>query len=136
MSASEQEAKLNSQLQELDKIIASESKSKDGLENLIRFYASDPTAQAKAQSELNETAKKLEKLQESKRFVQDQLANVGHGSPAPIGGGMNRLNSSIRPQTQQPKIKARALYNYDATVDTELSFKEGELLTITEQGEI
>merc|ERR1711916_23703 len=32
-------------------------------------------------------------------------------------------------------IKARALYTYDAANDTELSFKEGDILHVTEQDE-
>jgi hypothetical protein len=32
-----------------------------------------------------------------------------------------------------PEIKARALFDYEAANETELSFKAGDILTITEQ---
>jgi len=124
----EQEAKLHAQMADLEKLINSEMKSKDGLENLIRFYANDPTAQAKAQTELQDTAKKLEKLQEAKTLVQDQLRN-----PPTTKGGNVPSPHTHHAAAGGKKAKARALYNYDATVDTELTFKEGEFLTITEQ---
>jgi len=108
--------KLTSQLDELDKAITSETKSKEGLENLVRFYASDPVAQKKAEDEIGECEQKLSRLHDARANVQNQYDQIASGGGATAGG-----------------IQVRGLYDYTATCDTELSFKEGDILKVTEQ---
>lgn len=103
-------------MEQLDKAIATESKAKEGLENLVRFYASDPVAQKKAEDQMAESEDKLQRLRGTKSTIQSQLESLG-GTPT-------RTSVSVR---------ARGLYDYTATCDTELSFKQGDILTITEQ---
>jgi hypothetical protein len=113
----DQQKKLQGQLETLDKAIQSESKAKDGLENLVRFYASDPIAQKKAEDQIAESEDKLQRMQDTRSNVQSQLDQISGGSSAPTGN----------------QVKARGLYDYAATCDTELTFKQGDILTITEQ---
>jgi len=87
------------------------------LENLIRFYASDPGAQKKAEDQLAESEDKLGRLKETKGMVQSQLDS--------LGGGGGTKSAGV--------IKARGLYDYTATCDTELTFRQGDILAITEQ---
>jgi len=114
LSPDEQKNKLYGQLDELDKAITSETKSKEGLENLVRFYASDPVAQKKAEDEISECEQKLGRLHDARANVQNQYEQIGSG-----GGSTG--------------IQVRGLYDYTATCDTELSFKEGDILKVTEQ---
>jgi len=107
-------ANLNSQLEQLDKSIGTETKAKEGLENLIRFYASDPVQQKKAEEQMTESEDKLVKLKEIKGMVQSQLDSLGGGKSAGV-------------------IQAKGLYDYTASCDTELTFKKGDILTITER---
>jgi len=113
LSDDQKKSKLNGQLDELDKAISNETKSKEGLENLVRFYASDPVAQKKAEDEIADCENKLSKLHETKHQVQSALQSIGGGSA--------------------PLIQVRGLYSYEATCDTELSFREGDILNVTEQ---
>lgn len=121
LTLQEKSTKLNQQLEELDKAIASETKAKEGLENLVRFYTSDPVAQKKAEDQIPESEEKLQKLMDLKGMVQSQLDNAGSDRP--------HLASS------SGSIQARAIYNYVATCDTELSFSQNDVLTITERDE-
>jgi len=118
-SIESQQAKLHEQLQELDKAFNSETTAKAGLENLIKFYNNDPVAQKSAEGQLVASEQKLSKLAEVKNIVQGQLEQLG-------GGGYDYSNSGAR---------VRGLYDYTATCDTELSFFEGDILTVTEQDE-
>jgi len=117
LSADEQQNKLQGQLDEVDKMMNQENKSKEGLENLVRFYASDPVAQKKAEDEIIESEGKLQRLQEIRSMIHSQMDKVGGGG----GGGQ--------------KVQVKCLYDYTATCDTELSFKEGDVLSVTEQDE-
>lgn len=121
LSSEEQQSILSGQLEELDKRLASEHKTKDGLENLVRFYASDPVAQKKAEEQIVECDNKIKKAQSLRNLVQSQLDQLLNGGTVTYSSG----SASV--------IKARGLYDYNATCDTELSFKEGEILTVTEQ---
>lgn len=117
-SFEEKQQKLNGQLAEIEKLILTETKAKDGLENLVRFYASDPVAQKKAEDQVREIEEKLHQLQNAKSTVQHQLSTLSSG-----GGSFDFSGGQ----------KVKALYDYQATCDTELTFKEGEVLTVSEQ---
>jgi len=126
LSKDEQKSKLNGQITELDKAISSETKSKEGLENLVRFYASDPVAQKKAEQQLNEVSSTLTKLIDFRSKVASELSNLGVSAPA--------LNTHAPlTQSQEKVTKVKGLYDYEATNDTELAFKQDEILTITQQ---
>jgi len=127
LPVNDQKNKLNTQLEELDKAIVSETKSKEGLENLVRFYASDPVAQKKAEDEINECESKLTRLQDTRSTVAGQLDN--------LGGSSSSSSFSSSSSSNQKAVRARGVYDYAATCDTELSFKQGDMLQITEQDE-
>jgi len=110
LSPEDQRIKLHAQLEELDKAITSETKSKEGLENLVRFYSSDPVAQKKAEDEITDCEQKLSRYHETRYTVQSALNSIGGRA-----------------------VQVRGLYAYEATCETELSFREGDLLTVTEQ---
>jgi len=114
LSSDAKQSKLKNQVAELDKLIQSETKAKEGLENLVRFYAADPVSQKRAEDQLSESEEKLQRLVESRSSVKNQLDGLGSTS----GGSSMRV---------------KGLYDYNATCDTELSFKAGDILTIAEQ---
>jgi len=121
----EKQRKLSGQMEELDKAIASESKARDGLKNLVTFYATDPVSQKRAEDQVQESEEKLARFRETKTSVQRQIDSLSGGG----GGG----GAPPRPQKSSGHVKARGLYDYTATCDTELTFKTGDILTVTEQ---
>lgn len=157
LTVEEKRQKLEQQITELDGQIRSESTAKNGVEKLIQFYASDPTSQRKAEAELAEAERKIKSLQESKRIVKSQLVELngggsvededeedGHGHEHahahPANGGPAQIAASPRHSVmnggeERVLVRVRGLFDYEATCDTELSFKEGDILQITEQDE-
>lgn len=128
----EKAAKIQSQLSELRESIKAETKSKKGLEKLVKFYAKDPVAQEKAIGELEDQKQKIAHMKEVRSDLESQLTDLNSG------GG----SSSVPVQDDEDDyddaavcVQARGLYDYEATNDTELSFQENDLLTITEQDE-
>jgi hypothetical protein len=130
LSVEEQQNKLRSQLEELDKAINSETKTKDGLENLVRFYGNDPTAQKKAEGELQESEQKLQRLMDTKNYIQSQLSELDGSATY---NGSYQYDQSYDQSDTSYTAKARGLYDYTATCDTELSFKAGDILGISER---
>eukprot|EP01090_Pellita_catalonica_P021140 TRINITY_DN7836_c0_g1_i1.p1 TRINITY_DN7836_c0_g1~~TRINITY_DN7836_c0_g1_i1.p1 ORF type:complete len:497 (+),score=118.82 TRINITY_DN7836_c0_g1_i1:97-1587(+) len=147
LSAKEKEAKLQSQLSEIKDKIKSEIKSKKGLDKLTKFYASDPVAQQKAQQEAADQQAKVDKLKDEKKKILKQLAELDGGA---TGSGISveaaspvstrevvevseAAGAPLEEAEDYPEIEAKALFDYDAANDTELSFKAGDILIITEQ---
>lgn len=97
------------------------------MEKLVKFYSKDPKSQEKAQAELDEQEKKMEIIMQTKELVERQLMEL-QGNTIPLSG-------SDEITTSNPVVKARALYNYQANNDSELSFKANDILDITEQDE-
>jgi len=147
LSPEEKKEKLEKQLADVKNSIKAETKSKKGLEKLVKFYSSDPSAQDKARGELEDQARKVSQLKENKKIVERQLAELS-GGEYPVDD--NEDDGEDGNETDEPKhthhhqpaanhnpasqsTKAKALYDYDATNDNELSFSEGDVLIITEQ---
>lgn len=135
LSVEQKRAKLEQQLTELDAQIRSETTAKNGVEKLVQFYANDPTAQRKAETELADAEKKIKSLQDSKRNVKQALTDL-NGDKEPEENGNHHTTPTPEGGDEKPVlVKVRGLFDYAATCDTELSFKEGDILTITEQDE-
>jgi len=96
---------------------------------------------------LEDQARKVSQLKENKKIVERQLAELS-GGEYPVDD--NEDDGEDGNETDEPKhthhhqpaanhnpasqsTKAKALYDYDATNDNELSFSEGDVLIITEQ---
>ncbi len=137
LSDNDKKSKLEAQLGEITHLIASENQAKAGIEKLIQFYQADPNAQKQAEGELEEMEAKIRDLQASKELINTQLANLGGGGAAnAAAANAFAFQSNKKVEEASPVVaKARALYDYDATCDTELSFKEGDILNITEKDE-
>jgi len=125
LSVEEKKKKLAGQLKEIKEVIASEVKSKKGLDKLVKFYASDPVAQKKATQEASDQQAKVDALKEEKKKITEQLNGLG-GEVASDGGEQSSDEELV-------DIKAKALFDYEAANETELGFKAGDILTITEQ---
>jgi len=122
--------KLEQQLTEIEGLLKIEITTKSGVEKLVQFYATDPAAQRKAEDELADAERKIKALQDGKRVVRKQLSELGVDTgDNDEGYGEGAGNNT---QATQP-AKARALFDYAATCDTELSFAEGDILAITDQ---
>lgn len=143
LSNDQKKAKLEQQLKEINEDIESEIKSKKGLDKLVKFYAADPVAQKKAVQEATDQEKKIDTLKEEKDKIVRQLESVGgngegvagpgDASPEPAHAG--DAEGGDYEEVEYVEVKARALFDYEATNETELSFKAGEILTVSEQDE-
>jgi len=131
LSTAEKQAKLEGQLKEITEDIASEIKSKKGLDKLVKFYASDPGAQKKAIQEADDQQKKVDTLKEEKAKITKQLESLGGVAPSNANSGEDGAGE----EAEFKEIKAKGLFDYEAANDTELSFKAGDILTVTEQDE-
>eukprot|EP00026_Physarum_polycephalum_P006093 Phypoly_transcript_06134.p1 GENE.Phypoly_transcript_06134~~Phypoly_transcript_06134.p1 ORF type:complete len:485 (+),score=114.94 Phypoly_transcript_06134:175-1629(+) len=132
LTVEQKRSKLEQQLIDLDAHIRSETTAKNGVEKLVQFYANDPAAQRKAESELADAEKKIKTLQDHKQNVKTLLTELNGGVP-PAENGHPEPTEGVEEKTVL--VKVRGLFDYVATCDTELSFKEGDILTITEQDE-
>jgi hypothetical protein len=148
LSRDEKIRKLKDQLNEIKNALRVEMKSKKGLEKLVKFYGSDPVAQEKARGELEEQNRKIAAYKEHKSKISSQLAELGEtptdndlgdddaGETAPAGGVYGNQSAYYPPAAAaapQTQIRVRGLYDYTATNETELSFREGDILSISEQ---
>jgi len=119
-------SKLSGQLEEIDKALTTEKRSKDALENLVKFYGNDPAGK-KAEEEIADSEVKIQKLTAARASVSQQLSSLGGSSTMYDSGAQGSED------IYAPEIKARALYSYVATAETELTFNEGDQLIITNQ---
>jgi len=138
-------------------MLRNEMQTKAGVEKLVQFYVSDPVAQKKAENELVEADKKLKALQDGKKVVKGQLSELKESSAGDANTNANvsaTANANVtvtttQSQSQPPQqsqsrpsaeaggtaLKVKGLFDYEATCETELSFKEGDILSISEQDE-
>ncbi|EGC34954.1 hypothetical protein DICPUDRAFT_152774 [Dictyostelium purpureum] len=148
LSPPEKIAKLEQQYQEISQSIRNEVQARSGIEKLIQFYANDPKEQKKAEGELAEADKKIHSLKESQKLITVQLEELGKSNPqvssdfansshsvSTIGNSGAAINGASGGNTGggQKVVRVKGLYDYEASCDTELSFREGEILTVTEQ---
>jgi len=123
--------KLKDQMTEIKSDLRDEVRSKKGLEKLVKFYASDPAAQDKAKNELEDQNKKITFLKDARFKVHAKLNELGDHSTDDYAAE-DEIEEN---ENSAPAAKARGLYDYAASNETELSFAEGDILTITEQDE-
>jgi len=126
---------LQAQVGELQEIIKAEINSKKGMEKLVKFYSKDPKSQEKSTTDLEEQIQKIESLKNTKRDLERLLLDLDPppSSPAPIPTPPPMEQDVATPVEQDYVCKARALYDYNAALESELSFKGNDILTITEQ---
>lgn len=122
---------LAEQLDALEKAMAHETKAKSGLEALIGFYKDDPVAKKKAEVEVADAASKLQAIGERVKKIEGELKSVSGGSDARARG---TTVVGATPASNLPTIeRLQALFDYDATSEQELTFKEGDWLEIKQK---
>eukprot|EP00005_Dracoamoeba_jomungandri_P000852 CAMPEP_0174252406 /NCGR_PEP_ID=MMETSP0439-20130205/1887_1 /TAXON_ID=0 /ORGANISM="Stereomyxa ramosa, Strain Chinc5" /LENGTH=479 /DNA_ID=CAMNT_0015332933 /DNA_START=62 /DNA_END=1498 /DNA_ORIENTATION=+ len=132
LSTAEKIAKLEAEIEEITDVIKSEVKSKTGLDNLVKFYVTDPQAQKKAVQEAEEQQAKVDWLKEEKKKMEGQLEEVqGEGGEGERFVGEEGVEEYG--EEEYTEAKAKALFDYEAANESELSFAAGDILTITEQ---
>ncbi|GAM25109.1 hypothetical protein SAMD00019534_082840 [Acytostelium subglobosum LB1] len=119
--------KLEAQINEISNTIKQEIQARAGIEKLVQFYANDPKEQKKSENELVEADKRIAALKESQRLVTQQVEDLSRAPASGGDGGASATAASSR------VVRCRGLYEYEASCDTELSFKEGDILTVSEQ---
>lgn len=110
-------------------MIKGEISTRKGMEKLVKFYAMDPKSQEKAIADLDEQKKKIHNLKKTRKGLEKQLQSIDNQTTTPA-------DPKDADQGEEPTtIRARALYKYDATNESELSFSANDVLKITEQDE-
>eukprot|EP01100_Stratorugosa_tubuloviscum_P002771 TRINITY_DN1657_c1_g3_i1.p1 TRINITY_DN1657_c1_g3~~TRINITY_DN1657_c1_g3_i1.p1 ORF type:complete len:518 (+),score=247.51 TRINITY_DN1657_c1_g3_i1:181-1734(+) len=140
--------RLREQLNEVCSTIKSELKSRRGLEKLVKFYASDPLAQEKARGELEDQNKKIQAMREARTKIVTQLSGLGENVTLEPDGdedeqsgasvyGATTVTSAVAQDSgyYEATVRARGLYDYNASNESELTFRSGDILTVTEQDE-
>ena len=122
--------KLQAQIADLQETIKAEVGSKKGMEKLVKFYAMDPKSQEKAIAELDEQKKKISTLKKTRRGLERQLVELDSPETTPANPETEQT-----PMPDNKTVRARALYSYEATNDSELSFNGNDILAVTEQDE-
>ena len=125
LSDYDKRAKLEAQQAEVEQLIATENQAKAGIEKLIQFYQADPVAQKQAEGELAEMEKKIRDLLAAKEKILSQMPSTS--------GNDFAFQANSPGDTAEVLTKAKGLYDYQATCETELSFKEGDILNISEK---
>jgi hypothetical protein len=132
LSDAEKAEQLSEQLDALEKAMAHETKAKSGLEALIGFYKDDPVAKKKAEVEVADSASKLQAIAERVKKIEGELKKVSGGSETRARG--TTMASGATPASNLPTIeRLQALFDYEATSEQELTFKEGDWLEIKQK---
>ncbi|KJE93492.1 hypothetical protein CAOG_04278 [Capsaspora owczarzaki ATCC 30864] len=137
--------RIGQKITELETEIGKEQKKKDSLDNMIKLYTEKPQladekAMAEARQQLAETAKTMDSLGKELYKFQCYLAafeNMAGGAPAtPSRGGISRMESASSSQQDEdedfPTQSCRALYDFAASGEGELSLTANETLTLLE----
>ena len=95
------------------------------LEKLLPMYSKDPSGRAGVEAEIGEIKQNLNTLEFIQNDLQDALANSE--------GGVGASTQSDNQNGYTDNIPAVAIYDYEASNDTELSFYEGDKLTILQK---
>jgi len=115
----------NKQLISIEQNIEKSNRELQGIEQLIKVYSDKPTFgnAEDSKSQRDEVKEKLEKLKSDREiynYIVNKLKDIGVEFERPI------IISSLRK-------KAKALYDFDAIQSNQLSFKEGDIITVLDQ---
>jgi len=115
----------NKQLISVEQSIERSNRELQGIEQLIQVYSDKPSFgnADESISQRDEVKEQLEKLKRDRDIyssIVNKLKSIGVELERPV------IISSLHK-------KAKALYNFDATQSNQLSFKEGETITILNQ---
>jgi len=148
LTRDEKVKKLHDQMADIRNHLRAEQHSKKGLEKLVRFYAADPAAQDKAKREVEDQNRKITFLKDARTKVQHTLSELGDNTvfdtavddmedanDRDLGSVGSQGSAGVLSGVQPVLCRARGLYDYKATNDSELSFNGDDILTITEQDE-
>ncbi|ORX43300.1 hypothetical protein BCR36DRAFT_406845 [Piromyces finnis] len=117
----------NKQLISIEQSIEKLKRELHGIEQLILVYSEKPSFgnvddSISQRDEVKEQLNKLNKDREIYSFIVNKLKNIGVELERPVIISSNHK-------------KAKALYNFEATESDQLSFNEGDILTILNQEE-
>eukprot|EP01111_Echinosteliopsis_oligospora_P009176 TRINITY_DN2647_c0_g1_i2.p1 TRINITY_DN2647_c0_g1~~TRINITY_DN2647_c0_g1_i2.p1 ORF type:complete len:362 (+),score=139.98 TRINITY_DN2647_c0_g1_i2:684-1769(+) len=133
LSTEQKLQKLESQIMEIDLLIKSETGQRNGAEKLLQMLASDAAALKKTEAEIAEADKRIVDLNTARKTVQNQMTAL---APAAAQDNYQAPAQEEAAYAEPPTLfRVRGLFDYTATCDTELSFKEGDMMNITEQDE-
>ena len=95
--------KLQYQLSELNEIIEGESRTKKGMEKLVKFYSKDANAQEKAKNDLVEQKAKIKKFKEHRTHLESKLTDLCNSIANPVTTSNSPLIDSSQKSPPQPR---------------------------------
>jgi len=133
LSDSQKISKLEGQISKLEGSIRADEAQASALERMSAAYAKDPVGKKKADAELAEFNERINENKGILERLRGELDTLqGGGGAAPASGGDAGNDAPADGQEGEP-VKVRGLYDYTASADTELSFKEGDIFYVTLQ---
>ena len=134
-----------------------ERKTVKGLEKLVKFYSSDPVAVEKTNAEVKDRKEKIAEMKSVMAQLESEISQLEVELGQPSGGhadygedddgdeeprhdedwetGEIVNEHAAEEGNEEPVVivKVRCLYPYSATNESELSFGQGDILSVTDQ---
>ena len=145
LSPSQKASKLEGQISKLEALVRGDEQQAAALERMSVAYAKDPVGKKKADAELAEFQRKISDDKATLERLRADLAALGGG-----GGGGGAADAGADDAGAEAAdagagagddgergepVKVRGLYDYTATCDTELTFREGDIFYVTDRDE-
>jgi len=127
LSTSQKISKLEGQISKLEGTIRADEQQASALERMSQAYAKDPVGKKKADAELQEFNDRISDNKATLERLRSDLAALQGG------GDAGAAEADAGGEQEQEPVKVRGVYDYTATADTELSFKEGDIFYVTLQ---
>ena len=148
LSPSQRASKLEGQISRLEALVRGDEQQAAALERMSVAYAKDPVGKKKADAELAEFQRKIADDKATLERLRADLAALSSGSgggsagsgdaadggAAGAEGGAGGAEGADDGERSEP-VKVRGIYDYTATCDTELTFREGDIFYVTDRDE-
>eukprot|EP00004_Rigifila_ramosa_P012373 TRINITY_DN2677_c0_g1_i4.p1 TRINITY_DN2677_c0_g1~~TRINITY_DN2677_c0_g1_i4.p1 ORF type:complete len:475 (+),score=128.94 TRINITY_DN2677_c0_g1_i4:1140-2564(+) len=133
LSGDQRKQKVVEALESTRKALQVEQNSRDGMQNLVQMYTSQPEMKSKVEAQISESETKIHKLSDNLHRYETLLSQIDpSGSAKASGSGGGGASDTLFPCN--PPINAVAVYDFEGSGEGELSFKEGESLKIIAKG--
>jgi len=140
LSDSQKISKLEGQITKLENSIRADEQQASALERMSAAYAKDPVGKKKADAELAEFNDRINENKSTLERLRGDLAALQGGGDAAAPAASSEpaaeppaAEEGAEPAAESEPVKVRGMYDYDATCETELSFKEGDIFYVTLQ---
>ena len=131
----DQKKNVENQLNDVKNKIRVLIKTKKELQKLVTFYQNDPKAAGSAQQAVEAQQNEIQKWKDCKQKLLSDLQSLSGEEFQEENNNEDAPPPPSSSGTSGSGVRAVALYDYDAANDTELSFRENDVLIISEEDE-